>query len=49
MCIDTCAFGPGWLTCLNPKTGEYWQANEAEEVRKGMLGGGADPEGERRK
>jgi serine/threonine protein phosphatase 1 len=28
MCIDTWAYGDGWLTCLDVETGEYWQANE---------------------
>lgn len=35
--IDTFAFGRGWLTCLDPDSGEYWQANEEGEVRKGYM------------
>lgn len=28
VCIDTCAYGGGWLTCLEVDTGRYWQTNE---------------------
>ena len=28
ICIDTWAYGDGWLTCLNVESGEFWQANE---------------------
>ena len=37
VCIDTAACKGGWLTCLDVNTGEYWQANEAGEVRTGFL------------
>jgi len=37
VCIDTWAYGRGWLTCLDPKTGEYWQANQQGETRRGQL------------
>lgn len=37
ICIDTCAYGGGWLTCLEPATSEYWQANEKGETRAGKL------------
>lgn len=37
VCIDTWAYGRGWLTCLDPKTGEYWQANQLGETRKDRL------------
>ena len=37
VCIDTWAFGPGWLTCLDVATGEYWQANQRGAVRGGEL------------
>jgi serine/threonine protein phosphatase 1 len=38
VCIDTHAYGGGWLTCLDVKSGEIWQANENEETRRGRLG-----------
>lgn len=28
VCLDTWVFGDGWLTCLDVKTGQYWQANQ---------------------
>lgn len=37
ICIDTAACRGGWLTCLEAKTGRYWQANEKKETRKGAL------------
>lgn len=37
VCIDTWVYGQGWLTCLNPANGEYWQANQHGESRRGML------------
>ena len=37
VCIDTRAYGGGWLTCLDVETGEYWQANQAGQCRKGRL------------
>jgi serine/threonine protein phosphatase 1 len=37
ICIDTWAYGDGWLTALHLETGECWQANELGQVRKGML------------
>ena len=39
VCIDTWACGNGWLTALDPATGEYWQANEAGKTRRGRRGG----------
>lgn len=33
VCIDTWAYGDGWLTCLDVTTREYWQANELGQVR----------------
>ena len=36
-CIDTDACRGQWLTCLEPETGEFWQANEKEESRTGRL------------
>lgn len=37
VCIDTWAYGGGWLTCLDPVTGEYWQANQRGEIRRDWL------------
>ena len=37
VCIDTYAYGGGWLTCLEPETGQYWQANERGESRSASL------------
>jgi calcineurin-like phosphoesterase family protein len=33
VCIDTGAYGKGWLTCLDVTSGRVWQANRAERVR----------------
>jgi serine/threonine protein phosphatase 1 len=41
VCIDTGAYTPhGWLTCLDVRSGRYWQANQAREAREGRLAGG---------
>ncbi|MCE9531233.1 MAG: serine/threonine protein phosphatase, partial [Planctomycetes bacterium] len=40
VCIDTWAYGGGWLTCLDVVGGNYWQANELGETRVGKLNGG---------
>ena len=37
ICIDTWAYGDGWLTCLDVDTGTYWQANEKGERRIDQL------------
>jgi serine/threonine protein phosphatase 1 len=37
VCIDTWVYGAGWLTCLEPATGRYWQANQRGETRSGQL------------
>lgn len=37
VCIDTWAFGRGWLTCMDVETNRYWQANENGETRSGFL------------
>ncbi|HYT93406.1 MAG TPA: metallophosphoesterase family protein [Gemmataceae bacterium] len=37
VCIDTRAYGSGWLTCLDVTTGKYWQANQQGETRTGWL------------
>jgi serine/threonine protein phosphatase 1 len=33
ICIDTWAYGGGWLSCLDVESGTIWQANEAGETR----------------
>jgi serine/threonine protein phosphatase 1 len=33
VCIDTWAYGDGWLTCLDVRTGRVWQANQSGRVR----------------
>jgi serine/threonine protein phosphatase 1 len=37
VCIDTYAYGGGWLTCLDVATGQYWQANQRGQMRTGWL------------
>jgi serine/threonine protein phosphatase 1 len=37
VCIDTWAYGQGWLTCLDVKTDRLWQANQRGELRTGWL------------
>jgi serine/threonine protein phosphatase 1 len=37
VCIDTWAYGRGWLTCLQVDSGQYWQANQYGETRTGWL------------
>jgi serine/threonine protein phosphatase 1 len=37
ICIDTFAHGSGWLTGLDVRTGEFWQANQRGDVRTGQL------------
>jgi Calcineurin-like phosphoesterase. len=37
ICLDTWAYGKGWLTCMNMETGEYWQANQAGEFRAATM------------
>jgi len=40
VCIDTGVYAPtGWLTCLDVKTGDYWQANEKGTIYKNNLFG----------
>lgn len=38
VCIDTWAYGNGWLTCLDVTTGRIWQANQDGRVRNLWLG-----------
>jgi serine/threonine protein phosphatase 1 len=37
ICIDTLAHGGQWLTCLEPSTGHFLQANEEGQLRNGTL------------
>jgi serine/threonine protein phosphatase 1 len=37
VCLDTWAFGDGWLTCLDVTTGRIWQANQKGERRTAHL------------
>ena len=37
ICIDTWAYGEGWLTCLDVESGTIWQANEAGDKRSFTL------------
>ena len=37
VCLDTLAYGGGWLTCLEVRSGVYWQANQFSQIRTGTL------------
>lgn len=37
ICIDTFAYGGGWLTCLDADSRKYWQVNLIGKVRTGDL------------
>lgn len=37
ICIDTWAYGDGWLTCLDVASGRIWQSNEAGDRRSFMI------------
>ncbi len=37
ICLDTWAYGDGWLTCLDVGLGMYWRANQRGETRPGWL------------
>ncbi len=37
VCIDTWAYGRGWLTCLDVASGHYWQANQNGRTQQGWL------------
>lgn len=43
VCIDTWVYGPGWLTCLDVNSGEYWQANQQGQTRAGNLADHLEP------
>jgi serine/threonine protein phosphatase 1 len=37
ICIDTWAWGKGWLTCLDVETGQFWQANGRGQYKLGDI------------
>lgn len=37
VCIDTWAYGRGWLTCLDVASGRFWQANQQGDTRSDWL------------
>ncbi len=37
ICIDTRAYGGGWLTCLDTDTDQYWQVDISGRRRDGVL------------
>lgn len=39
LCIDTWVYGRGWLTAVDVTSGEFWQARENGETRRGWLDG----------
>ncbi|QEL13273.1 metallophosphoesterase family protein [Limnoglobus roseus] len=38
ICVDTYAYGGGWLSCLDVDSRRYWQVNLIGQVRTGVLG-----------
>ncbi len=38
VCLDTCAYGGGWLSALDVESGRIWQTNEKREAREMQLG-----------
>ena len=37
VCIDTCAYSGGWLTCLDALSGRYWQVDALGRKREGWI------------
>ncbi len=37
ICLDTCAYGGGWLSAMDVDTGKIWQTNECGQIRMMML------------
>lgn len=42
ICIDTCVYGQGYLTCFDVYERYIWQASEYGEIRRGYLADGPD-------
>ena len=38
ICLDTCAYGGGWLSALDLESGTIWQTNENGKSRRMLLG-----------
>jgi serine/threonine protein phosphatase 1 len=38
ICLDTCAYGGGWLSALDLDSGQIWQTDEQGRSRKMLLG-----------
>jgi serine/threonine protein phosphatase 1 len=38
ICIDTWAYGDGWLSCIDVDSEKIWQANESGDTRSFLLG-----------
>ena len=38
ICVDTWAYGEGWLTCLDVGSGQFWQSNQRGEVGTSRIG-----------
>ena len=34
ICVDTCAYGGGWLTCMEVHAGSFTQANQDGKLRR---------------
>ena len=42
ICIDTWAYGDGWLSCLDVESGMIWQANETGDKRSFTIDGSGE-------
>jgi serine/threonine protein phosphatase 1 len=38
ICLDTCAYGGGWLTAMDIDTGKLWQTNQRGQTREFHVG-----------
>ena len=38
ICLDTCAYGGGWLTAMDIDTGKLWQTNQRGQTRELHVG-----------
>ena len=48
ICIDTYAYGGGWLTCLDTESGVYWQVNHNGDLRTDEIAVPPNPDDQRR-